>query len=111
MKIQFRDRAASLSKSLRTHVEGRLGLALGRFGERIERVIVRMSEAAGENCCRIEVTIRARLIRAEGTAGDALAAVDHAASRASSAVDRALERERLWGDGSNGRPTPPGSKT
>jgi ribosome-associated translation inhibitor RaiA len=95
MKIQFRDRAVNLSKGWRTHVEGRLGLALGRFGERIERVIVRMSDVAGESCCRIEVSVRARLIRAEGTAGDAFVAVDNAASRASSAVDRALERERL----------------
>jgi ribosomal subunit interface protein len=94
MKIQFPDRQAKISKELRAHVEGRLALALGKFGERIERVTVRFSQLAGEKCCQLELAIRARLIKAEGSHGnDAYAASDHAISRASSAVDRVLERE------------------
>jgi ribosomal subunit interface protein len=93
MRIQFRDRQAPISKELRAHVEGGLALALGKFGERIERVSVRFSQLAGEKCCQLELAIRARLIKAEGSHDDAYAASDHAISRASSSVARVLERE------------------
>jgi ribosomal subunit interface protein len=96
MKIQFQDRKGKISVNMRTYVQGRLGLALGRFGGRIERVNVRLSELSGEQCCQIEAAVRARSIRVEGLDADAHAAVDHAVSRVSSSVDRMLEREQTW---------------
>ncbi len=40
MKIQIRERNVEVTEVLRSHVQRRVGLALGRFGERIGRVIV-----------------------------------------------------------------------
>jgi len=95
MKLQIRDgTGARVSKIVRDHVQGRLGLALGRFGERIERVLVRFSRVGGERHCSIEVGLRAATIRTEGLHDDALAAVDHAISRAVSSITRTLEREQ-----------------
>jgi ribosome-associated translation inhibitor RaiA len=99
MKVQFRDHAGRISKALRAKLEGRLGLALGKFADRIERVSVRISQIAGEACCRIEVDLRAPPIRTEGAARDPLAAADHAISRAASSVERQLERERFGSEG------------
>ncbi len=48
MKIQIRGRNIGVTKVVRTRVERRLGFALGRFGERIDRVLLRFSDANGE---------------------------------------------------------------
>ena len=98
MKLRFHERGAKVSKSLREHVEGRLGLALGKFGERIGPVVVRFSAIAGEQRCRIEVGLTARMIQVEGLHGDPFEAVDHAISRIASTIARALEREHAWQD-------------
>ena len=96
MKIQIRGHKVPVAEVLRTHVERRLGLALGRFGVRIGRVIVRFSQIGPENRCEIDVSLRPRSVRVADTAADPFAAVDHATDRASGSVDRALEREREW---------------
>ncbi len=96
MKVQIRDRdGVRISKILHAQVVSLLGLALGRFGQRIERVLVRFSAVAGEQRCHIEVGLRGPLVRAEGLHDDRLAAADHAVARAASSVSRALEREAL----------------
>jgi putative sigma-54 modulation protein len=97
MKVQFRE--GKVSKVLRAHVEGRLGLALGRFADRIERVIVRVSELEGEKRCRIEVGLRPKMIRVEGLDASAQSAADHAISRVGASVGRAIEREQILGAG------------
>ena len=93
MKVQFRD--AEVSKVLRAHVQERLGLTLGRFGERIERVMVRISKIGDERRCRIDVGMRGRMIQVEGLNADEFAAADHAISRAGSSVVRAIERDQM----------------
>src|SRR5882672_10463633 len=90
MKIHIRKRNVEVTKILRAHVESRLGLALGRFGERIGRVIVRFSDTDGHRSaldkrCQIDVFV----------------AVDHATDRVSRSVARALEREHEWDEGSS----------
>jgi len=104
MKIQIRSRDVAVPAVLRAHVERRLAFALGRFGERIGCVTVRLSDAGGQpsgaaQCCRIEVGLGPRSERAEDTDADRFAAVDHAIDRVSRSVARALElgRERDGG--------------
>ncbi len=101
MKIQIRKRDVKVTKILRAHVERRLGFALGRFGERIEAVIVRFSRANGPPAgagkrCRIEVALRPRSVRVEDADADLFSAVDHAADLVSRSFARAFDRERDW---------------
>jgi ribosomal subunit interface protein len=101
MKIQIRARDLEMTEALRSHVERRLGLALGRFGERIERVAVHLSNAeqspdgSKENRCRIVVGLPRR-VKVQETDADVLAAVDRATDRAARKVARVLDRERAW---------------
>lgn len=48
MKIRIQAKKVTLPKSLPEHVERRVGLALGRFAGRIDRVILRFSEAGAQ---------------------------------------------------------------
>jgi ribosomal subunit interface protein len=110
MKIQIRERNVVVTEILRAHVESRLGLALGRFGERIGRVIVRFSHSDGQRSgldkrCQIDVGLRPRSVRVEDMDIDLFVAVDHATDRASRSIARALERERVWDEGSSGSRT------
>ena len=102
MKIHIRERNVEVTEVLRSHVQRRVGLALGRFGERIGRVIVRFSEIDGlrssvDKRCQIEVGLRQRNVQVEDMNADLFTAVDHAADRVSRSVARALERQRDWG--------------
>ncbi len=104
MKIQIRERNVKVTDILRSHVQRRLGLALGRFGERIGRVIVRFSGTDGhpsylDKRCQIEVGLRPRSVRVEDMDADLFTAVDHAANRVSRSVARALDRQRDWDQG------------
>ena len=116
MKIQIRERNAEVTEVLRAHVERRLGIALGRFGERVGHVIVRFSDTNGHQDgankrCQIDVSLRPRSVRVEDTDADLFAAVDHAADRVSRSVARALERELERDEGPIGTRTSGGSKT
>jgi putative sigma-54 modulation protein len=98
-KIEIQQRNIEITDVLRTHVKDRLGLALGRFADRIGRVIVRFSQAdhdqgRADMRCQIEVGLRPWSVDVEDTDADLFAAVNHAADRASRSVARALERER-----------------
>ena len=101
MRIQIQGRKVKLTESQRAHAERRLGFALARFGERIGRVTLRVSDAYGvrssvDKCCRIDVGLRPRSVRVEYTDAKLFVALDRAADRASRSVTRALERERAW---------------
>ena len=45
MQIRIREHDVEVTEALRVHVERRLGIALGRFGDKIGRVVVRLSSA------------------------------------------------------------------
>lgn len=101
MKVAIRERNVEVTEVLRAHVERRLGLALGRFGDRIGRVTVRFSGANGHTGgpvtrCQIDVKLRPQNVRAGDTDADLFVAVDHASHRVSRSVARilALESER-----------------
>jgi ribosomal subunit interface protein len=119
MKIQIQAHQIKLPKALSAHVERRLSLALARFGERVDRVILRFSEAGVEHDgannerqrngstknrrrngvekrCEIVVSLQSRRVRVEDTDIDFLAAFDRAASRASRTIARAIDRESWW---------------
>ena len=98
MRVEIRERDVEVTEILRAHVERRLGLALGRFADRIGRVTVRISGAngrAGERAarCQIDVSLRPQNVRAGDTDADLFAAVDNASDRVSRSVARVLELE------------------
>ena len=116
MKIRIRSRNVEMTSALRTHVERRVGLALARFGERIDRVIVRFSDAEGyggasARRCQVDVGLSPRRVRAEDTDVDSFAAVDHATDRVSRSVARALELEPAIDEGRIAPGTSAGSRT
>jgi putative sigma-54 modulation protein len=97
-KIEIQQRDIEITDVLRTHVQHRLGLALGRFADRIGRVIVRFSYVDrhpndADKRCQIEVSLRPQRVDVEDTDADLFAAVNHATDRASRSVARALERD------------------
>ena len=101
MRILIRGQKVKLTNVMRTRVERRLGFALGRFGERIGRVLLRFSDANDDRGdlnkrCQIDVGLRPRSVRVEHRDADLFVALDRAADRASRSVARALEREREW---------------
>lgn len=98
MKVEIRQRDVQVTEVLRAHVERRIGLALGRFGDRIGRVTVRLSGGDGRTGdqamrCQIDVSLRPQSVRAGDTDPDLFAAVDHASDRVSRSVARILELE------------------
>ncbi|MBI5511545.1 MAG: HPF/RaiA family ribosome-associated protein [Deltaproteobacteria bacterium] len=87
-----------LTKSLRAHVELRLGFALGRFGDQIDRIAVHLSNSderrdVGEKRCRIAVGLP-RCVKVQETDADLFSAVARAADRMGRSVARAIEQER-----------------
>ncbi len=99
MKIRLSARDVALTERLRIHVRRRLALALGRFGERIDKVSVRFTgddagPGASQKHCRIQVDLRPRPVSVEDADADPFAAADGATDRLSRSVARALEREQ-----------------
>jgi ribosomal subunit interface protein len=97
MKVLIRAREIALTKALRAHVEHRIGFALSRFGEHINRVVVELANAEEtqnglEKRCLITVGLNRR-VEAQDIHADIFTAVAHAADRAARAVARAIERE------------------
>jgi putative sigma-54 modulation protein len=111
MKIHVRGRNVEVTEVLRAHVERRLGLALGRFGEQIGPVSVEFSnidpDGGVDGRCEIHVSLRPRSVRVEDRDANLFSAVDHAAGRLSRSVARALERERRL----DGQPLAPAPRT
>jgi len=50
MRVQIRRGGVKLTAALRAHIELRLGLVLGRFGDRVGSVVVRFLADGGEKC-------------------------------------------------------------
>jgi ribosomal subunit interface protein len=105
MKVQIRGSKTPVTGALRAHIEPRLGLALGRFGERIGAVTVRFSRRGTECHCQISVGLRPREISVQDQEKDLRRAVDQASARIGSSVARAIEREED-GEGAAGSSWP-----
>jgi ribosomal subunit interface protein len=98
IKIHIRRRDIEVTDVLRLHVEHRVGLALGRFADRIRNVIVRFSpleddRSGAHKRCRIEIGLRPQRVEVEDIDADLFAAVNHATDRATRSVARALDWE------------------
>lgn len=97
MKIQVRDDGVPVADALRAHVKNRLGLTLGRFGDAIDRVVVRFSLAKskrlGERQCEVEVRLRPERLVVEDTAHELRAAADHAIDKVTRLVTRVLQHD------------------
>ena len=95
MHIEFRFQNTDLAEVLKGYIERRLRFAMGRFGDRVERVAVRISGKVNENECRITADLRpfGRVIVEESDA-DLFSAVDRAAGRLGRLFGRKLQRLR-----------------
>jgi ribosomal subunit interface protein len=99
MNLQFRGDKILAGKALRGNAELRLGLLLGRFGDSVGRVTLRLSKAKGAGRpsakrCEIIVGLKHKNVRVEHTDADLLVALDRAADKAVRSISRALDRER-----------------
>jgi ribosomal subunit interface protein len=100
MQIDIQARDFSLTQSLRSHVERRLGFALGPRYDRISRILVRLSDINGprggrDKRCRLHLVMPGRAnVVIEDTRADLYAAIDCAADRAARTVARKLARLR-----------------
>lgn len=83
-----------MTPALRDHLERRVGLALGRFADRIAGVTIRVSQTETRVLCRVEVALRPRLVLVEDDALDPTEAAAHAIGKAGARVARAIEREQ-----------------
>lgn len=97
MKIQIRPRGITLTKTQSIRLEHKLGIELARYGERIDRVVVALSNSDQAGCkrCAIEVRIKAQLVNVEHSDTDVFTAVEHASKRAARSLSRALETSGL----------------
>src|SRR5438105_5253725 len=97
MKIQIRPRGMTLTKTQNVRLTRELDMALARFGERIERVIVNVSDAevVGLKSCEIEVRFKPQIVKVEHSDTDVFLAVEHALTRAARSVSRAIDAEGL----------------
>ena len=97
MKIQIRRRGVTMTRTQCIRLENDLAILLARFGERIDRVIVVLSEAeeAGFKCCEIEVRFKPQLVKSTHSDPDVSVAVECAAKRAARSVSRAFETAGL----------------
>ena len=100
MLIATNTQGFDLTDALRDHVERRLGFAFARGGERIRRILVRLSDINGprggcDKRCHLRVCLeQSPEVVIEETQGDLYSAVDRAAKRAAVSIARRLSRQR-----------------
>ena len=103
MRLEIRSQDLEIGQGLRGSIERRLRFVLGRFGTRIARVTVYLTDLNGprggmDKRCRIVVRlVRAGQVFVEDTDTDLGAVVDRATDRVGQAVRRELERRHNWG--------------
>ena len=85
----------TLTKTQRGRLERQLDFVLARFGERIDYLVVGLSNAdAGLQRCELVVHVK-QLVKVESSDTDIFLALEHAADRAARSMSRAIETERL----------------
>lgn len=100
MRVDIRNQHLQLDQGMQSSIERRLRFLLGRFGERISRVTVYLSDLNGPHGglgkhCRIVVRlVRSGQIVVEDTDTDLGAVVERTADRVGKTVRRELERRR-----------------
>lgn len=100
MRIDIHGRHLKVPPALSTHADRRLLFALGRFGQRVARVVVHMTDLNGprggvDKQCRIVAEVpSAGKVVVEVVDADLYIAIDRAADRLGRAIARKLERQR-----------------
>ncbi len=100
MHVLIRDRGVDLARETQERIERSIAFALDRFGRRIRRVTVGLTDLNGprggvDKRCRVEVALEpSGLVLVHEDSQDLVTAVDLAAGRISATVARKLERER-----------------
>lgn len=98
MQVELIIRNADLAKMLRNYADRRLHFARSRFGDRVDRVMVTLSESTdtertSEKHCSIRVELKPfGQVFAEETDPDVYAAIDRAAGRVGRLLASRLER-------------------
>ena len=98
MRLFIRAKGVELTRELRDHIEKRLRFAMSRFGERIRRVRVRLTDIngprGGEDIeCSIRATLAPRgVLTIDEIHSDPYAAVALASDRAGHRLSRHLDR-------------------
>src|SRR5690348_3763121 len=97
MRIEIRSHRLRLTKKQTFRLQHDLDIVFARFGERIDRVIVAVSDSAesGLASCEIEVRIKPKCVTVAYSDRDVFVAVEHAAKRAARSVHRAIDLEQL----------------
>lgn len=112
MKIRIHEDSIAIDEPLQAHLERRLDYALSAFAERVQHLVVRVSNDTPARSpsfyrCDIDVVLRPRTLKVADTGADPSIAVTNASDRLVKAVNRALERERAW---LSGEDPPPGAR-
>jgi ribosome-associated translation inhibitor RaiA len=95
MHIEFRIQNTDPAEVLKRYIERRLRFALGRFGDRVVQITVRIAGNANEKECRITTELQPfGRIAVKETDSDLLAAVDRATGRVGRLVGREVHRVR-----------------
>ena len=100
MELEIRVKHTDLTEALRSYVERRLRFSLGRFGGRVGRVTVRISDLNGprggnDKCCHLSAeAVPAGWVGVEATDANLYAAIDRATERLGRSFRRHLERMR-----------------
>lgn len=100
MQIEMQARNYSLTQSLRTHIERRLGYSLGSCCRTIKRLLVRLSDINGprggnDHRCHLQLILPGHpVLVVQDTEADLYLAINRATARAGQAVMRRLGRRR-----------------
>lgn len=99
MRMTIHTQGIEVTPDMREHIQMRLRLALSRFGSKIGRLDVHLSDENGPRGgvaerCLLVARLGGRNLVVARTHEDILAAVNDASARLADAASRALARER-----------------
>jgi putative sigma-54 modulation protein len=95
MRITNYQNEADLGSAFKGYVERRLHFALGRFGDRVGAIAVRIMEDGRSAHCRISTELRPfGRVSVDEVDADMFAAIDRATGRIGRVFGRELERAR-----------------
>lgn len=93
MQLDIRIHTADFADLVKNYVERRLRFALGRFGDRVGQISVRISKNGVESKCRISTELRPfGRVAVEECDPDLFAAMDRATGRIGRLFGRELQR-------------------
>jgi ribosomal subunit interface protein len=97
MRVVVRGSGIAVDEAMRSHVERRVGSALGRFGPRVERVTVRLSDDEGSAVpgvrCGVTLALVDGTVKVEDSGDEPFEAISRAVERAGRAMGREVDRQ------------------